>query len=234
MPTQQTLHTNETSSSEERAWEESEAPGLPRRDGRPGAMGLLLSPCSSLAYGLVCFVVALVLCARGGARRDTFGAPPAPQGSPPPPKPPLRRVVRPPGRPDSPAPVPTPGGEISGPQNRSYAFSQDVPRPEHRKRGPAPSRCRTPLCASPLLRADDVLPQATLLPHRRPPPAAEPPFLLQGAVHLQHCRLGHVQRPRRPPHGDRDPVLSQASPPQVGVHQPRSDRETRITNRRIR
>lgn len=43
MPTQQTLHTNETSSSEERAWEESEASGLPERDGRPGAMSLLLS-----------------------------------------------------------------------------------------------------------------------------------------------------------------------------------------------
>ena len=55
MPTQQTLHTNETSSSEERAWEESKAPGLPVRDGRPGAMSLLLSPCFSSACGLVCF-----------------------------------------------------------------------------------------------------------------------------------------------------------------------------------
>ena len=109
-----------------------------------------------------------------------------------------------------------------------------VEQRQQARKGPHTMTVQAPLRASLLLWADDVLPQATLLPHRRLPPAAEPPFLLQGAVHLQHCRLGHVQHPRRPPHGDRAPVLSQASPPQVGVHQPRSDRETRITNRRIR
>ena len=77
-PTQRTLRTDEMSLNEERAWEESEASGLPVRDGRPGVMSLLLSPCSSSAYGLVCFVVAVVLRARGGARRDTFGVPPRP------------------------------------------------------------------------------------------------------------------------------------------------------------
>ena len=40
-------HTDETHDNEEKAWEESEAPGLPVRDGRPGAGSLLLSPCSS-------------------------------------------------------------------------------------------------------------------------------------------------------------------------------------------